>query len=131
MNKKRLALILGLVFLPILISACAIYVDDTVHHPGTPRPHHPRYCYDCHYQPVWGFDVEDCGYYAFYFGPKGYWYAPRHGKEVYVYKKFNYKKDKEFRTHYEKKWVDDEKRVIIEKNVVKEKPEKASKRREK
>jgi hypothetical protein len=130
MSKKKMALIVAMVLLPILASACAVLVIDDK--PYGHRHRHPRYCYNCHYQPTWSVDVVDCDHYAFYFDVKGYWYAPRHGNEVWVFKKFNYKKDKDFKVHYEKRWLSDEKRITIEKTVkVKEKPDKAPKRREK
>jgi hypothetical protein len=123
MNIKRSALILALVSLPIMISACAVYVDETARQAAPPpNPHYPLYCNDCHHQPQWGSEVVDCARYVFYFDTKGYWYAPQVGEEVYVFKKYDYKKDKDFKSHYEKKLLKEDQRRLILKKSVKEKP---------
>jgi hypothetical protein len=57
----------------------------------------------------------ECRYNDFYFDDHGYWYRPKKGKDrIYVYKDYNYRKDKEFKRYYEKHQLKEKERKKIE-----------------
>lgn len=115
MKSRKLLLGALLVVLGVLVSGCVLYVGGVF---GGPRYgyHHPRYCYDCHHNPHWTRVYVSCEFYDFHFVDRGYYYIPRHAAHrVYVYKKYNYDRDKEFAEHYKKYRVSEKERVRIEK----------------
>ena len=114
MKSRKLVLGTLLIVLGVFVSGCALYVGGVFGGPRY-RYHHPRYCYDCHHHPTWTQVYVECNYYDFYFVDNGFYYLPRHGVDrVYVYKKYNYHKDKEFVEYYKKYRVSDKERDRIE-----------------
>ncbi|MDP3025979.1 MAG: hypothetical protein Q8O10_10665 [candidate division Zixibacteria bacterium] len=116
MPSRKLVLGILLGILGLVITGCGMYVGGVFGGPRYGNYHHPRYCYDCHHNPGWGRAYDDCGFYDFYFAGNGYYYRPRHaGRRVYVYRKYNYGRDKEFVKYYERHRLNDKDRVRIEK----------------
>jgi hypothetical protein len=111
-------LVLGILagILGLVITGCGMYVGGVFGGPRYGYYHHPRYCYDCHHNPGWTRVYDECGFYDFYFVGNGYYYRPRHvDHRVYVFRKYNYGRDKEFVKYYERHRTNDEERARIEK----------------
>ena len=127
MTKSKLVLTIILIFSFIFVSGCFTYISTGFGIYGGHRYHRsPRYCYDCHQSPGWTRVYVECRLYDFYFLDYGYWYKPKRGKDrIYVFNDYNYKKDKEYKRYYEKRWLREKERKKIETQ------EKAERRRKK
>ncbi len=114
MRKRNLIIILTVIFVTIFISGCFTYVSTGFGIFYRPHRAHPRYCYDCHPHPHWTKVYVGCRYYKFYFVEDGYYYLPKRGaKKVYVFKEYNYKKDKEYKDYYKRRWLKEKDREKI------------------
>ncbi len=113
-SKVILAIIISLSF--IFIAGCFTYISTGFGIYGRPRYHRPpEYCSDCHYRPPWTKVYVKCRHYDFHFIDDGYWYRPKKGRDrIYVFKDYDYKKDKEFKKYYKKRWLKDKDREKIE-----------------
>lgn len=113
-SKAVLAVVLTLSF--VFVAGCFTYISTgfgIYRHPRYQRP--PGYCYDCHYRPGWTKIYVECRYHDFYFLDDGYWYRPKRGKDrIYVFKDYDYRKDKEFKKYYEKRWLKEKDKKRIE-----------------
>ncbi len=106
MTKRSLIMVLSVILVAIFVSGCFTYVSTGFGIFYRPHRAHPGYCYDCHPHPHWTKVYIDCRYYKFYFTEDGYYYFPKRGaKKVYVFKEYDCKKDKEYRSYYERRWL--------------------------
>jgi len=116
MPSRKLVLGFLLGILGLVITGCGMYVGGVFGGPRYGSYHHPRYCYDCHRNPYWTRAYDNCEFYDFYFAGNGYYYRPRHeDHRVYIFRKYNYGRDKEFVKYYERHRLNDDDRVRIEK----------------
>lgn len=114
MPSRKLALGILLGILGWVIGGCVLYAGG-ISGGSAYAYDNPRYCYDCHRHPYWTRAYDGCGFYNFYFVGNGYYYRPRHeGHRVYVFRKYNYGRDKEFVKYYKRHRLNAEDRVRIE-----------------
>ena len=116
MPSRKLVLggLLGV--LGLVITGCVLYAGGVYQSPEYRSYPHPRYCYDCHRYPYWTQVYDDCAFYDFYFVAGGYYYIPRHhDRRIYIFKKYNWGRDKEFVRYYDRHRLGDEDRVRIDK----------------
>lgn len=116
MLSRKLALGILLGILGLVVGGCVLYAGGVYGGPRYGTYHHPSYCYDCHRYPYWTQYYDDCTFYDFYFVAGGYYYLPRSATaRIYIFRKYNWGRDKEFVRYYEKRRLDDRERVRIEK----------------
>jgi hypothetical protein len=116
MPSRKLVLGFLLGILGLVITGCGMYVGGVFGGPSYGPYRHPRYCYDCHHYSYWTRAYDDCEFYDFYFVGKGYYYRPRHADHrIYIFRKYNWGRDKEFVKYYDRHRANDEERVRIEK----------------
>ena len=116
MNKSKIILAAVLTLSFVFIAGCFTYVSTGFGIFHGPRYHQPpAYCYDCHYRPAWTRVYVECRYYDFHFVDDGYWYRPKRGKDrIYVFKDYDYRKDKDFKNYYENRRLKEKEREKIE-----------------
>ncbi len=113
-RKLTLGILLGI--LGLVVAGCVLYAGGVYTGPEYRTYRHPSYCYDCHRHPYWTQVYDDCSFYDFYFVAGGYYYLPRSAStRIYIFRKYNWGRDKEFIRYYDRHRLVDEDRFRIEK----------------